>query len=74
MSNYWNPDTYTLENQLLDMMGGRDVVTGDDGTVMKGDDHHVDLYWKSDSEKGHGHAGFDYDDDGNLINSEMYHD
>ena len=74
MTNYWDPNDYTLEDQLRDMINGRDVVTSDDGTVMKGNDHHVDIFWGSDSERGHGHAGFDYDDDGNLIGWSKYHD
>ena len=72
MSNYWNPNNYTLEHQLLDTIGGRDVVTSDDGTVIKGNDSHVDIYWPSSSSKGHGHAGFDYVDE-NRIDPELYH-
>lgn len=71
--DYWDPNTYTLENQILDMMGGRDVVTDDDGTVMKGTSDHVDVYWPSNSDKGHGHGGVDYDDEGNITNAEVYH-
>ena len=74
MANHWNPESYTLEDQLWDMLGGRDVVTGDDGTVMKGNANHVDIYWGSDSDRGHGHAGFDYDDNGKFIGWKKYHD
>lgn len=35
MGNYWDPNNYTLENQLSDMLRGKDVVTCDDGTVIK---------------------------------------
>lgn len=44
MSNYWDPSTYTLENQLSDMLGGRDVITCDDGSVIKGTESHVDIF------------------------------
>ena len=73
MSRFWNPNSYTLEDQLSDMIGGRDVITCDDGTVLKGNDHHVDMYWPSDSSRGHGHAGFDFDDTGNITGSGVYH-
>lgn len=73
MSNYWDPNSYSLENQILDTMGGKDVVTSDDGCVMKGNDHHVDIFWPSSSDRGHGHAGADYDSDGNLTSIDIYH-
>ena len=74
MSKYWNPNDYTLENQLSDILSGKDVITNDDGTVIKGDDRHVDVFWPSSSDRGHGHAGFDYDSDGNLTGSGIYHE
>ena len=58
MSNYWDPSTYTLENQLSDMLGGRDVITCDDGSVIKGTESHVDIFWSSSSDCGHGHGGY----------------
>ena len=73
MGNYWDPNNYTLENQLSDMLRGKDVVTCNDGTVIKGDDNHVDVFWPSSSDRGHGHAGFDYDEDGDVTDSEIYH-
>ena len=73
MSKSWNLDDYTLEDQLRDMVNGRDVVTCDDGTILKGNDDHVDIYWPSDSEKGHGHGGFDFDSDGNIKDYGVYH-
>ncbi len=72
--SFWNPNSYSLENQLLDIINGRDVITNDDGSVLKGTDSHVDVYWPSNSDRGHGHAGYDYDDDGNLIGYDIYHD
>lgn len=70
----WDPRDYSLENQLADTIKGYDVVTSDDGTVMKGKDDHVDIYWPSDSEKGHGHGGFDFDEDGEIEDYGVYHD
>lgn len=72
MSKHWNPEDYTLVNQLSDIINGKDVVTSDDGTVMKGTENHVSVFWTSSSSKGHGHAGFDYDDDGNLTGYDIY--
>lgn len=72
MSNYWDPSTYTLENQLSDMLGGRDVITCDDGSVIKGTESHVDIFGPSSSDCGHGHGGFDYDSDGNSSGG-LYH-
>ncbi len=74
MAKTWDPNSYTLQQQLLDIIRGKDVVVGDDGVVMKGDQNHVDIYWKSNSSKGHGHAGFDFDDNGKLIHWEIYHE
>ena len=68
----WDPSTYTLENQLSDMLGGRDVITCDDGSVIKGTESHVDIFWPSSSDCGHGHGGFDYDSDGNSSGG-LYH-
>lgn len=48
-------------------MGGKDVVTSDDGCVMKGNDHHLDIFWFSSLDRGHGYAGADYDCDGNDL-------
>lgn len=61
--NYWNPNDYSLEDQLRDMCNGRDVVISDDGSVSKGTGNHVDVFYPSDSERGHGHTAFDYDED-----------
>ena len=69
----WNPKEYSIKDQLSDMINGYDVVVSDDGTVMKGKGDHVDVYWPSSSSKGHGHAGFDYDEKGNITNSDVYH-
>lgn len=41
---------------------------------MKGNNSHVDLFWPSSSDRGHGHAGADYDTDGNLRSIDIYHD
>lgn len=73
MSKYWDPNEYSVVNQLSDIMGGKDVFTNDDGTVIKGSDRHVDVFWPSGSEKGHGHAGFNYDDDGKMTGYDIYH-
>lgn len=70
---YWNPKDYSIENQLSDIMGGKDVVSCDDGVVIKGDDGHVNVFWPSNSEKGHGHAGFEYDDNGKMTGYDIYH-
>ena len=48
-----------MKRMLYNIVNGRDVVTCDDGTILKGNDDHVDIYWPSDSEKEHGHGGFD---------------
>ena len=54
------------------MLGGRDVITCDDGSVIKGTESHVDIFWPSSSDCGHGHGGFDYDSDGNSSGG-LYH-
>lgn len=73
MSKYWDPNDYSLENQISDIMGGRDVAVSDGGNVMKGNDSHVSIFWPSDSEKGHGHAEAKYDSNGKLIGIEVCH-
>ena len=72
--NYWDPNTYSIENRLEDMMGGRDVICGE-GAILKGGDCHVDVFWPSSSKQGHGHGGFDFDENGNIkpINP-LYHE
>ena len=70
---YWDPNTYTLEDQLRDMIGGREVVTCDDGTVLKGTNSHVDIFVPNDSARGHIHAGVDFDDKGRISDYDIYH-
>lgn len=52
MSKHWNPEDYTLVNQLSDIINGKDVVTSDDGTVMKGTENHVSVFGQAVHRKG----------------------
>ena len=72
--DYWDLRTYTLEDPLKDMLKGRDVSTNDDGTVLKGWGNYVAIYRPRDStKKGHGHAGFDDDNEGKLKSAGACH-
>lgn len=48
----WNPEDYSLEDQLKDMIKGWDV-SADDTSVIKEKGESGRAFVKSDSEKGH---------------------
>lgn len=73
MAKYWDPNNYTIENQLADKINGKDVITCDDGSVLKGNESHVDIFFPSSSDSGHGHGGADYDNNGNMTDCGVYH-
>jgi|GEM_PF-5937792 len=56
MGKYWNPSDYSIEDQLLEMMNGRDVATSGDDVLKGHSNGDVSIFWPSDSDRGHGHA------------------
>lgn len=56
MSGYWDPRDYTIEDQLREMVNGRDVVTSGDDVLKGSSNGDVNIFWPSDSDRGHGHG------------------
>ena len=69
MSNYFNPDSYTIKNQLQDMLRyGNDVITCDDGVIMKNHERegYVEIIVPANNSKGHNTYNYYYDSNGNF--------
>lgn len=64
MSKYFDPNNYTLENQLSDTLRYGDVLTDDDGTIMKDHDDYVEIIIPAKNDKGH--ITYDYYGDGHY--------
>lgn len=56
MGGFWDPRDYEIEDQLLEMVNGRDVATSGDEVLKGYSSGDVGIFWPSDSEKGHGHG------------------
>ena len=69
MSDYFDPDSYTLKNQLADMLRyGNDVMTTDDGLILKNHESegYVEITVKAKNDKGHNSYDFYYDSNGRF--------
>lgn len=67
MSKYWDPSDYTIEDQLREMVNGRDVATSGNDVLKEDASGDVSIYWPSDSDRGHGHAVIHGDDSYDII-------
>ena len=67
MSGYWDPSDYSIDNQLLEMVNGRDVATSGDDVLKDGSHGDVNIFWPSDSDCGHGHGVFHEDGSWDIV-------
>ena len=56
MGKYWDPSNYSIEDQLLETINGRDVATSGNDVLKGHSNGDVSIFWPSSSENGHGHA------------------
>ena len=66
---YFDPDSYTIKNQLEDMLRyGNDVITTDDGVIMKNHagQGYVEITVKANNSKGHNTYEYYYDSNGRF--------
>lgn len=69
MSSYFNPDDYTIQNQLSDMLRyGNDVTTTNDGIIMKNHERemYVEIIVPANNSKGHNTYNYYYDSNGRF--------
>lgn len=69
MSDFFDPNSYTIKNQLADMLRyGNDVTTTDDGIIMKNHERemYVEIIVPANNSKGHNTYNFYYDSNGRF--------
>lgn len=67
MSKRWDPRDYNIEDQLRDIVNGRDVAASGNEVFKDSSNGDVSMYWPSNSEKGHGHAVFHADGSSEIV-------
>lgn len=69
---YFNPDSYSLQHQLADILRYGDVTTTDDGLILKkhskaDGSYSIEVTVPCDNSKNHDSYEFYYDKDGKFI-------